>query len=161
MRIPHAVVALLIAGACGGKPTSSATLGNAGGTPPTGVIRVTAVDSTGGKHEDAIKAIAEKHVAALAHARDIDALDLTLTLTSVDVATTVDCHVRIVVQTATDHAVVASDNGGAKVQAGPHPDVAAATNDCIDGIVSSLIDSWLARLVNERAGYDQPPQTAP
>jgi hypothetical protein len=69
--------------------------------------------------------------------------------------------VRVVVTNASDHATVASHDSAAKVQTGPSPDLAGATIDCIDATVSALIDNWLAQLVDERAGYDQPAQAAP
>ncbi len=149
MRAPHAIFTVLIAAACGGKTTSPATLGNAGGGPPRR-ITVTAVDSTGGGHEDAIKAAADEHIAKLAHAQDGDALALTVTLTSVAVEPTVACHVQILVTTARDRAIVASLESSAEV--GASSDRALAISDCIDGVIGSLIDTQLAQLVDARAG---------
>ena len=135
---------LLLVAACGGTRAAPDRTAPA----PVGRISVAAVDSTGGQHEAAIKATSEKHVAALAHAQDVDALALTVTLTTVTVEPNVACHVQILVTTARDRAIVASLESSAEV--GASSDQALAISDCIDGVIGSLIDTQLAQLVDAR-----------
>jgi hypothetical protein len=151
MRTLHAILATLIVAACGGtRAAPSVELRNQGGAPHTGRITVTVTDATGGQHEDAIRSTAEKHVAALAHAQDVDALVLAVTLTSVefDPHTGIVCRVRFLVTTAGNDAIVASFEGAAQVAG---PDQHTETTDCIEGLIGSLIDTHFAQLVDARA----------
>jgi hypothetical protein len=156
MRLIHAILTTALLIGCGSKTPESATPGNTGGTaatpPPArkGFV-VTAKDTTGGGHEAQLQADAEKHLAALPHIQELDALGFDVELVGLDRTTTIVCRVRIGVSTMSDQAMIASVNSSATVDKAD--DVAAG--DCLEAVVGDMIDKMISKLIEDRLSKQQ------